>query len=220
MFYSDTWRPYPGFNAMTAPHSQEYISEEEYLVFERASATKHEYYNGRVYAMTGAKEAQNLIAGNILAALHGQLRRKPCRVYPSDMRVKVLKTGLHTYPDIVVVCGQPAFADEVTDTVINPVVIVEVLPPSTERYDRGLKFQSYRAIDTLQDYLLVAQDHRHIEHFSRQSNGVWVLREAVEPSSTLHIASIDASLQLQDVYEKIDFAQITPDFTRETSPEE
>jgi Uma2 family endonuclease len=205
---------------MTAPKQHEYISEEEYLVFERRSVTKHEYYNGRVYAMTGAKEAHNLIAGNILASLHGQLRRKPCRVYPSDMRVKVIKTGLNTYPDIVVVCGQPEFTDEITDTITNPVVIIEILSPSTERYDRGLKFQNYRTIDTLRDYLLVAQDHSHIEHFSRQDNGLWVFQEAIEVTSSIQIQSIESSLHLQDVYEKMDFEQSTPDFTREIPSEE
>lgn len=99
---------------------QHYIPEEEYLAFERASSTKHEYYDGRMYAMTGAKEAHNLIASNLVAALHPQLRRKPCRIYSSDMRVKVVKTGLNTYPDIVVVCGQPQFTDATRDTITNP----------------------------------------------------------------------------------------------------
>lgn len=205
---------------MTAPQPQNFITEEEYLTFERTSLTKHEYYNGRIYAMTGAKEAHNLIAGNTIASLHSQLRRTPCRVYPSDMRVKVVKTGLNTYPDIVVVCGQPEFTDEVRDTLINPVVIIEILSPSTERYDRGMKFQHYRTIETLRDYILIAQDQYHIEHFSRQENGLWVFQEATEATTGIHIPSIDASLDLQDVYEKIDFEQSTPDVTREIPPEE
>jgi Uma2 family endonuclease len=135
-----------------------YITEEAYLEQERRSSTKSEYYDGQIYATTGAKEAHNLIASNVLASLHGQLRRKPCRVYPSDMRVKVLRTGLHTYPDVVVVCGQPEFVDEKRDTLTNPTVIVEVLSPATERYDRGVKFRHYRAIETVQNYILIAQD--------------------------------------------------------------
>ncbi len=122
------------------------LSEAEYLAFERVSATRHAYYRGQVYAMTGAKEAHNLIAANTLAALHAQLWSHDCRVYPADMRVKVMQTGLNTYPDVSVVCGKPQFTDGVRDTIINPVVLVEVLSPSTERYDRGLKFQNYRTI--------------------------------------------------------------------------
>jgi Uma2 family endonuclease len=135
------------------------LTEEEYLAFERASEIKHEYYNGRMYAMMGAKEPHNLITGNLLAALHPQLRQKPCCIYPNDMRVKIRKTGLHTYPDIVIVCGQPQFTDGTRDALVNPIVLIEVLSASTERYDRGMKFQHYRTVETLQDYLLVAQDH-------------------------------------------------------------
>ncbi len=205
---------------MTAVKPQPYFTEEEYLAFERASTTKHEYYNGRIYAMTGAKEPHNLINGNTLASLHSQLRRKPCRTYSSDMRVKVIKTGLNTYPDIVILCGQPLFTDSTRDTVTNPVVIIEILSDSTERYDRGMKFQNYRAIDTLRDYILIAQDHHHIEHFSRQDNGLWVLQEATSDADVIHISSIECVLSLQDVYEKVEFEQGIPDITREISPEE
>lgn len=206
-------------NTMTA-QPQDFISEEEYLLFERASQTKHEYFNGRIYAMTGAKEAHNLIAGNTLASLHRQLRTKPCRVYPSDMRVKVIKTGLNTYPDVVVVCGQPQFSDKVLDTLLNPVVIIEVLSASTERYDRGMKFQNYRTIDTLRDYILIAQDQYHIEHFSRQDSGLWVLQEATESATGIHIPSIDCELNMQDVYEKVEIGREIPDITREIPPAE
>lgn len=198
---------------------QQALSEEEYLAFERTSLIKHEYYNGHIYAMTGAKAAHNLIAGNTLAALHQQLRPKPCRVYPSDMRVKVIKTGLHTYPDIVVVCGPPQFTDKSEDTLINPVVIIEVLSPSTERYDRGMKFQHYRAIDTLHEYVLIAQDHYHIEHFSRQDSELWLFQEATDSAAGLYIASIDCHLTLQDVYEKVEFGQASLDITREIPPD-
>ncbi|MCU0490062.1 MAG: Uma2 family endonuclease [Chloroflexaceae bacterium] len=188
---------------MTA-QPQSYTTEAEYLAFERASSTRHEYYNGRVYAMAGATEAHNLIAGNVIAALHGQLRAKPCRVYPSDMRVKVRKTGLNTYPDVIIVCGQPEFVDDTGDTITNPIVIVEILSPSTERYDRGMKFQHYRTIATLQEYLLIAQDHHRIEHFSRQSNGLWQLQEAVGLEEQIVIRAIDCILALADVYEKVE----------------
>lgn len=203
---------------MTA-QPQPALSEDEYLRFERASLTKHEFYNGRIYAMTGAKATHNLIAGNTLASLHRQLRATPCRVYPSDMRVKVVKTGLNTYPDIVVVCGQPHFTDTVEDTLLNPLVLIEVLSPSTERYDRGMKFQHYRTIDTLHEYLLIAQDHVHIEHFSRQESGLWVLQEATERTAALTIPSIDCTLTLQDVYEKTDLADEIPPLPRDIPPD-
>ena len=199
---------------MTA-QPQAAISEEEYLVYERASTVKHEYYRGRIYAMTGAKEPHNLIAGNTLATLHSQLRRKPCRVYPSDMRVKVLRTGLNTYPDITVACGQPQFTDAVRDTLINPAMIIEILSESTERYDRGLKFENYRTIDTLQDYLLIAQDHYHIEHYARQPNGQWLLTEATHLDAAIDLQSIDCRLLLEDVYEKVEIERDSGDFPRQ-----
>lgn len=195
------------------------LSEAEYLAFERASSTKHEYYNGRVYAMTGGKEPHNLIAGNALASLHTQLRRRPSRVYSSAMRVKVTNTGLNTYPDVVVVCGQLQFTDAVHDCITNPVVIIEVLSSSTERYDRGMKAQNYRSIETLRDYILIAQDALHVEHFSRQHDGAWTLREADGLETSVTLASIACVLQLQDIYEKVDLPQEQPAITRELPQE-
>lgn len=194
-----------------------YITEEEYLVFERASAAKHEYYDGVISAMTGGKEPHNLIAGNTLAALHAQLRRKPCRVYQSDMRVKVLKTGLNTYPDLVVVCGQPQFTDASRDTVTNPIVLIEVLSPSTERYDRGLKFQHYQMIETLQEYVLIAADQQRVEHFTRRNDNEWLLQTAVGSTAVCVLPSIECRLSLADLYEKVEFegdSQSLPHNTR------
>jgi Uma2 family endonuclease len=185
---------------------QQYLTEAEYLAFERASPTKHEYYRGYVYAMTGASERHNLITANVIAALHSQLRQKPCRVYPSDLRVKVQKTGLHTYPDILVVCGKPEFTDDAIDTILNPIVIIEVLSPSTEAYDRGMKFQNYRTIETLRDYLLIAQDESYIEQYTRQEPGEWVLREFISSLDLLTLASIACTLALADVYEHVTFS--------------
>lgn len=203
---------------MSVVNSQPCITEEEYLAFERASSTKHEYYKGRIYAMTGAKEPHNLIAGNIIAALHPQLRRKGCRIYPGDMRVKIMQTGLNTYPDITVVCGPPQFTDNARDTIINPIVIIEVLSASTERYDRGMKFQHYRTIETLKDYILVAQDRHHIEHFSRQEHGLWIFREAANVALSINIQSIGCVLNVQDVYEQVEFEEETTGITREIPP--
>lgn len=184
-----------------------YISEEMYLQRERTSLEKCEYYDGGVYAMAGASEQHNLIAMNVAALLHAHLRGRSCRTYPSDMRVKVMKTGLYTYPDFTIVCGQSQFIDpEKRDTLVNPTVIIEILSPSTERYDRGLKFQHYRTIETLQEYILIAQDKHHIERFTRQENNEWVLSEAIGIESSIPIASIQARLHLEDVYEQVALA--------------
>jgi len=182
------------------------ITEEAYLAFERTSTTKHEYYAGQIYAMTGAKEPHNLIAGNTHASLHQQLRQRPCRVYQSDMRVKVSRTSLNTYPDVVVICGQPQFTDTAHDAVVNPIVLIEVLSPSTERYDRGMKFEHYRTIESLRAYVLIAQDHQHIECYTRQDTGQWLLQEASAPNEYITLHPIACILTIDDIYEKVDLA--------------
>jgi len=182
-----------------------YITEAEYLALERAGDNKHEYLAGNIFAMTGASEQHNLIASNVNASLHSQLRGRSCRIYPSDMRLKVLQTGLNTYPDITIVCGPPQFTDPAKrDTLVNPTVIIEILSPSTERYDRGMKFQNYRSIASLQEYILIAQDTQHIERYTRHEHNQWLLVEAFGPEATLHIASISAALRLADVYEQVE----------------
>jgi Uma2 family endonuclease len=186
-----------------AAQPKTYLSVEDYLAGERMSDVKHEYYAGEVFAFAGGSEAHNLIAANVLASLHTQLRRRPCKVYPSDMRVKVQRTGLYTYPDVVVVCGQPQFEDVEHDTLLNPTVIIEVLSPSTERYDRGKKFQNYRTIDSLAEYLLIAQDTYRIEQYIRQPDQQWLLSEATSLDAMIELPSIRGTLALVDVYEKV-----------------
>src|SRR5580698_2706245 len=112
---------------------------DEYLAMERSSPEKHEYCDGEVFAMAGASEKHNLIVANVVGELRNLLRRRPCKVYPSDMRVKIPATGLYTYPDASIVCHRPAFEDDTADTLLNPQAIVEVLSDSTEDYDRGTK---------------------------------------------------------------------------------
>ncbi|MEO8493926.1 MAG: Uma2 family endonuclease [Planctomycetota bacterium] len=132
-----------------------FISPQEYLTIERASEIRHEYYNGEMFAKSGGTRAHNLIAGNIFALFREQFADQDCEVYQADMRVKVDGKGLYTYPDVVTACD-PKFEDEVFDTLINPRVIVEVLSKSTEDYDRGTKFEMYRRLPSLQDYVLVS----------------------------------------------------------------
>ena len=182
-----------------------YISPQAYLAAERAGEIKHEYYDGQVYAMAGASERHNLIAMNIGASLHSQLRRRACTVYPSDLRGKVSPLGFYIYPDISVVCGAAQFEEARRDTLLNPTVIVDVLSPSTEGYDRGRKFQFYRALPSLHEYMLVAQESLHIEHYTRQPGGRWVLVESDQFDALFQLATIDCTLTAADVYEKVLF---------------
>ena len=131
---------------MTSAQSHPHLNPQDYLAWERQQETRHEYVNGEIHAMTGASREHNLINGNLFAALHTQTRGKPCEVYSNDMRVKVSETGMYTYPDIAVACGKPEFEDTQVDTLLNPVLIVEVLKVSTEGYDRGAKFAHYRTL--------------------------------------------------------------------------
>jgi Uma2 family endonuclease len=180
-----------------------YVTPEEYLRLERQAEYKSEYVNGEIFAMSGASRKHNLVAGNIVAELNRQLRGKPCEVYPSDMRVKVTATGLYTYPDVVVVCGEPKFEDEYVDTLLNPTLLVEVLSQSTERYDRIAKSSYYRTLDSLAEHLLVAQDEVRLEQYVKQANGQWLLFECSSLDKVVELPSIGCSLALRDVYDKV-----------------
>jgi Uma2 family endonuclease len=182
-----------------------FISPEEYLRRERQAEHKSEYLNGEIFAMGGASEARNLIAGNIFGELRPQLRERPCRAYISDMRVKVRSNGLYTYPDVVVVCGEPEFEDEEVDTLLNPTILIEVLSRSTERYDRIAKTSYYRTMDSLAEHMLVAQDEIRLEQYVRQPNGQWLLSEYVTLDAVVNLPSIECTLKLSDVYDRITF---------------
>jgi len=176
----------------------------EYLDLERRSEIRSEYVAGRMFAMSGASRRHVLITSNLVRELSGQMRGRACEAYVSDMRVKVSPTGMYTYPDIVAVCGEARFEDEHIDTLLNPTVIVEVLSESTEAYDRGEKFAHYRRLDTLREFVLVAQDKIRIEHFRREGEE-WILSEVSGLDATLHLVSIDCHIGLAAIYEKIDF---------------
>lgn len=182
-----------------------YISPEEYLALERKAEYKSEYLHGEIFAMSGASETHNLVAGNIFGELRQQLKDGQCRTYISDMRVKVSSVGLYTYPDVVVVCGEPEFEDKEFDTLLNPTMLIEVLSPSTERYDRIAKSSYYRTIDSLAEHLLVAQDEVHLEQYSRQPDGEWLLSEYLTPDAVVNLPSIGCTLKLNDVYDRITF---------------
>lgn len=179
------------------------MSVAEYLAFERSSETKHEYIAGRILAMSGASAAHNVITANTLANIHRQVSERNCTVFPGDMRLGIVPQNIYVYPDITVVCGDVEFSDAEQDTLLNPTVIIEVLSPSTENYDRGKKSHYYRAIPTLQEYLLIAQDEPYIEHFVRYSAHQWLFSEVTAEQGSVHLASIDCTLQLKDIYNNI-----------------
>jgi Uma2 family endonuclease len=179
------------------------VSEEEYLARERAGDTKHEYHRGTIVAMVGASREHNLIVTGTLVSLGVQLRKRPCELYPSDMRLRIAVQGKYLYPDVTVVCGEPQFADDYVDNLLNPTVIIEVLSPSTEANDRGEKFESYRMVESLREYLLIAQDRYHIAHFVRQADSSWLMKEAAGPEAVIRLQSIGCELPLSEVYEKV-----------------
>jgi Uma2 family endonuclease len=180
------------------------LTEAEYLAIERAALTKSDFFDGEMYAMAGARRTHNVIVSNVVRELSVQLRKGPCEVYPSDMRVRVAKTGLYTYPDAVVVCGQPEFLDDTEDTLLNPTLLVEVPSESTSTYDRGFKSPRYRELRSLKEYVLIEQTQPLVESY-RRTRGKWTLDDARGLTSTLLLPSIGCKLRLADVYERITF---------------
>lgn len=189
---------------MTA-QPQPHITPEEYLAFERGSDTRHEYYAGVIVAMAGGTARHNRIAGSTYVSLYNQLRGRNCNIYPSDMRVKAIATNIYSYPDVTVTCGDEQFEDSREDSLLNPVVIIEVLSPSTEKFDRGKKFQSYRTIPSLREYILIAQDDYHIERFVRYGENTWLLSEATGKDAYIEISATQCVLRLEEIYERVAF---------------
>jgi Uma2 family endonuclease len=181
-----------------------FLTPEEYLEIERKAESKSEYYNGEMFAMAGASERHGAIITNIVGGLWPQLRSGPCRAISNDLRLRVLPSGLYTYPDVVVVCGESQYSDGRKDTIENPTVIFEVLSESTRDYDRGQKFEFYRALSSLRDYLTIAQNTPHVEHWSRQDNHRGLLSEFNDLSANIQLASIGCVLKLSEVYDRID----------------
>ena len=186
-----------------------FYTPEEYLALERAAEYRSEYLDGEIFAMSGASEAHNLIAGNIFWHLRSQFRGRPCQVYMSDLRVRVTPGRMYTYPDVVAVCGPRQFAEDQRDTLLNPTVVFEVLSPSTEAYDRGAKLAHYWRLASLTDYVLVAQDQMRVEHFARQGDG-WFVTVAESPDETLRLVALEAELMLQAIYEDVEFPAPEP----------
>lgn len=186
---------------------------EEYLVLEREADTKHEYLDGQIYAMAGASPVHNQICFNIIGEIHGQLKGTPCFGYTSDQKIRTDPLDLFTYPDITIVCGEPKFHDDKQDVILNPKVIIEVLSPTTEAYDRGEKFARYQQLKSLTDYILVAQDKPRVEHYVRQKGKKpWLYSIEHEMTASVGIDSIGCKLKLADVYDRIVFPPPRPPF--------
>jgi Uma2 family endonuclease len=190
---------------MSAHPSNPFVTLEEYLERELDSEEKNEYFNGEIFAVARPSARHAWIVTNVGGSLWQQLRGKPCRVSSSEVRLRVTPTGLYTYPDAMVICGTVEVAAEQKDTVLNPALIVEVLSPSTRDYDRGQKFEHYRTLPLLADYLTIAQDKPHIEHYTRQSPNSWLLVEYADLGQSIPLASIDCILPLAEVYDKIEW---------------
>jgi len=186
------------------------LTPEQYLEAERAAEFKHEYYNGQIYAMSGGSYRHGQIIGNVTTELSNGLKRRPCSVVPQDLRLRVSPNGLYAYPDVIVICGDPRFADNQHDTLLNPALIVEVLSPSTEAYDRGFKSAQYRTVESLEEYALVSQAEPRVEVFRRQSGGHWLLSEAVGLDAVCHFDSLDCAVPLAEIYAKVTFGPDDP----------
>lgn len=194
-----------------AAQPQPLLTPEQYLKLERAAELRHEYYKGSMYAMPGGTYNHARISANLISALIGALESTDCEVSSSDLRIRVSHDGLYTYPDVSVACSQPHFADDEADTLTNPVLIGEVLSPSSESYDRGFKFAQYRQIPSVEEYLLVSQFEPCVELFRRHESGRhWMFSDYVGMDAALQLTSIGCEIRLADIYVKIVFKPVPP----------
>ena len=183
------------------------LSFDDWLAIERnATEQRSEFTAGKVFAMAGGSEAHNLIVANVIRELGNQFKGRPCRVYPSDMKVRIESDDVATYPDVMVICGERRFLDDRRDVVTNPTLIVEVLSDSTEASDRGDKFLHYRGLPSLHAYLLLSQERQQADLFLRQPDGTWNLKSYGEPSDTVPLPTVEASLPMAEIYDKVELS--------------
>ena len=187
--------------------SKPHLTPEQYLEIERKAEFKSEYYQGEMFAMSGARFAHIQIVTNTSGELRQQLRGRPCQPLSSDMRVRVTSVGLYTYPDVVVVCGEPQFLDDTFDTLLNPTVIIEVLSESTEVYDRTRKLDLYRSLESLAEYVMISSLRVWVERHTRLPDGAWNYDQKTSLEDTIDLKSVDCHLRLADLYERVAFAQ-------------
>jgi Uma2 family endonuclease len=198
---------------VTLPQPTHRCTPEEYLRREREADRKHEYYHGEVFAMAGGSPDHSLIIANVSGELRARLKGGPCRVYESNLRVRIPRTTLYTYPDVTVICGERQFdpLDTQQETVLNPALVVEVLSRSTESWDRGGKFQNYREIESLREYVLVSGDKAVVETFRRQSDGTWVLHASAGREAVAPVKSLGVELPLAEIYDGVEFPAASTD---------
>jgi Uma2 family endonuclease len=192
-----------------AVHSRPRLTPEEYLAQERAAETKSDYLDGEMIAMTGASLRHGDVVTNLMLALGTRLKGGPCRVHASDLRVLVSATGLYTYPDITVYCGEPILTDSYFDTLTNPTLLIEVLSPSTAAYDRGTKLEHYRRLESLRECLFVAQERPKIEQYTRQEDPKsWLLTELTDLAASIVLPSIGCQVPMTEVYDRVRLDEI------------
>lgn len=191
---------------MSAIPATTFITVEEYLQQEETALEKHEYYQGDVFAMAGGTIDHNTIVSNTIAEINAFLKGKTCRVFPSDLKVHIEANSLFTYPDISIVCGPVEKWKARNDVITNPIVIIEVLSKSTESYDRGQKFKLYRAIPSLQEYILISSTEVLLEHYKKQAPQVWTFQESKEGNDALKIEAVQFTCALSEVYRNVSFS--------------
>jgi Uma2 family endonuclease len=180
------------------------MTPEEYLVWERAAETKHEYADGKLYSMAGTSRQHVRICVNVTSSLHRQLKGKTCEVFNNDLRVWIPRRRAYNYPDAIGVCGEAQFLDNQFDTLLNPVLIIEVLSPSTTRRDVLTKFSDYRSLESFTEYVVIAQDERTILHYVKREDGIWAIQEV---GDELRLVSVPVVLTLDEIYERVEFPE-------------
>ena len=191
---------------MSTLTAQTYLMPEEYLTWERKQPFKNEYYNGQIIAMSGASRSHNRITVDITIQLGNQLMDSECEVFASEMRVRTNPIASYFYPDLIVVCGEPRFEDDTFDTLLNPILVIEVLSPSTAAFDRGEKFEHYKQLASLQEYILISQNRVRVEHYRRQGRQ-WIHNTFQELEDVLQFTSIGCEVSLQAVYRRVRFSE-------------
>ncbi len=191
---------------MGLPARVKKFSPAEYLILERTSAYRSEYFQGEIFAMAGGTPRHSKLKTNLIIALGVPLRGHSCTLYDSDLRILVDQTGLYTYPDASIACGPLELADGQPDVVFNPTVLFEVFSDSSEAYDRGQKFGNYRQIESLREYVLVSQKEVLVERFERNPNNTWTMTESRGIDSQLALTSVGITIQLREIYDKVDFS--------------
>lgn len=191
--------------ASLASRPRRRFTPEEYLILERNASFRSEYIQGEIFAMAGGSLEHDTIAANLGGLLHSQLRGRDCQVLTSNMKVRTRRSGLFSYPDVTVFCGQPQFHDDRRDVLTNPKVIIEILSPSTEEFDRGMKRVLYQSIESLAEYLLIAQDAPQVEHWVRREDDQWLVSRLEGLEARVTLACIECTLELSEVFERVSF---------------